>query len=103
MRESHDDRIRIRKEKIKEQNGICVYCNKKIEGKASLDHIIPVILGGGVGEENLVACHKYCNVNKRDLIVFSNLYDRIIYPIVNIPYFFKVDYIQTNNFKKENK
>ena len=100
MRESNEFRITMRIKKFKEQNGVCLYCDKPIIGKPSLEHIIPIELGGEIGDEaNLCVTCVPCNKNKLSLIVFTNLYDRLVYPIVDIPYFFRVKYIQTNNFK----
>jgi CRISPR/Cas system Type II protein with McrA/HNH and RuvC-like nuclease domain len=99
-RESHDFRISMRERLFEVQNGICVYCKKKIVGKPSLDHVIPLNLGGGSYDENFVVCHTQCNKNKLDYIVFSSLEDKEIYPLIDVPYFFKVSYIQTNKFKE---
>lgn len=101
-RESHEFRINTRNRLFKEQNGKCAYCGKPIKGKPSLDHIIPVILGAELYQKDnyIVTCIK-CNKAKGDHIVFTNLYDRIIYPIVDIPYFAQWDYIQTNKFKEK--
>jgi 5-methylcytosine-specific restriction endonuclease McrA len=81
MRETHQDRIRIRKDLWEQQNKICVYCKSVIPyEKASLDHIIPVILlDQNIGESNLIVCCKACNKAKGNMVVFSNLYDKEIY------------------------
>lgn len=101
MREAHTVRIETRNRLWKEQNKKCAYCGKEIPpGKASLDHIIPVIkLDEAIGEENLIVCCKSCNKNKGDHVIFMNIYDKVFYPMVDIPYFFRAKYIQTNNKK----
>lgn len=99
MRESSKFRIKKRKELFEKQKGVCVYCNELITGKPELDHIIPVVHGNGIGEDNFVVCCKRCNKNKGSYIVFSLLYDRVIYPIIDIPYFFRSSYITKNKFK----
>ena len=99
-REEHKVRISTREKLWKEAKGVCPYCNKKVPlEKASLDHIIPVNQieeNTNYGPENLTFCCKSCNKMKLDYIVFTNLYDRIVYPIVDIPYFFQARYIQFN-------
>ena len=49
-----------------EQGGRCVYCFQELTGKrASLDHFVPLALGGKNVDENMVlACHS-CNCSKR--------------------------------------
>lgn len=103
-REEHKDRIRIRHEKWKEQKGICVYCKKQVKpDKASLDHIIPVIrLDDMSDDSNLVVCCKSCNVNKGDHIIFTNMYDKEIYPMVDIPYIFHANRI-IKNYRDQRK
>lgn len=97
MREDHHTRISTRERLYKEQKGICVYCNKHIPiEKASLDHIIPVVhLNENLGISNLVMCCKRDNKLKGDQIVFSNLYDRVIYPIVDHKYVYQDYYIHS--------
>jgi hypothetical protein len=104
VREDHKFRIDTREMIFKEQEGICVYCKKPIKGKPSMDHIIPVFIGGNLyDKDNLVCCCVRCNKAKGDHIVFSSLEDKEIYPMIQeIPYFFRASYIQTNKFK-ENK
>jgi len=105
MRESHEFRITTRDTLWKEQDGKCGYCGKKIDlYHASLDHIIPIFHSKEkyMKDNFIVTCH-YCNVSKSDMIVFTNLFDRVIYPIIDVPYFFQVKYIQTNKFKEEKK
>ena len=101
MREDHKFRISTRERLWEEQDHKCAYCNRRItKDQASLDHIIPIIhIEKNYGETNLIVCCKRCNKEKLDYIVFTNLFDRIIYPIVDIPYFHRVNYIQKNKFK----
>jgi len=103
MRESHQFRIDTRDRLWKEQQGKCGYCGRKIDlYQSQLDHIIPFFhtKEAYMKDNFIVACRK-CNVSKSDMIVFTNLYDRIIYPIIDIPYFFQAKYIQTNKFKEK--
>jgi 5-methylcytosine-specific restriction endonuclease McrA len=102
MRESHKDRIRIREELWEKQNKICVYCKSVISyEQASLDHIIPVILlEENIGQDNLVVCCKACNKSKGKHIVFTNLLDKEIYPMVHIPRIFRLKYIVKERKKK---
>ena len=105
MREDHKVRISTRLELWEKQNHKCVYCNRTIsKEQASLDHIIPIDEMSQedvriLGKNNLIVCCKRCNKEKLNYIVFTNLYDRIVYPIINIPYFFQLNYIQRNKFK----
>jgi CRISPR/Cas system Type II protein with McrA/HNH and RuvC-like nuclease domain len=100
MREDHAVRINTRRRLWEEQNKICAYHNEHIPyGDASLDHIIPVVLlEEMIGEDNLIVCCKNCNESKGNHIVFSNLYDRVIYPLISIPVIFQDRYI--HNTKK---
>ena len=100
MREEASYRIHMREKRYHEQNGICVYCGTYVNiSEASLDHIIPVDFLDEISDEsNLVMCCKECNYYKGNHIVFTNLYDRIIYPSVPIPYVFRWSYI-IKNFK----
>lgn len=99
MRESHDFRTSTRARLFKEQKGVCVYCKRPIKGKPSLDHVIPLHHMEENDEhlENYVVTCIGCNKRKGDLIVFSNLADREIYPMIDTPYFFRVYDIQFNN------
>ena len=109
-REEHKHRINTRRLLWERQEGVCAYCNRKIPyEKASLDHIIPVILlEENIGDDNLVMTCKYCNLNKQDHIVYTNLYDRVVYPILDIPVIFRWEYIirnikDKNNVRKKTK
>lgn len=95
MREDAKTRISTRTRLWKEQKGICPYCKKyhKLE-KCSLDHIFPVDkMDVPLGEANLIVCCKRCNKNKGNHIVFSNLYDREIYILIDVPTIFQYEYI----------
>jgi hypothetical protein len=103
-REEAKFRVNTRERLRIEQGNRCRYCDCEITREtASLDHVIPV---DALEEEedhnpnNYVTTCKTCNINKGNYIVFSNIDDRIVYPIIDVPYFFRWDYIQTNNHKK---
>lgn len=100
MRETREFRIDTRKRLYNEQNGVCVYCKKEIKGKPSLDHVIPLDLMEENEQhiENYVVCCQSCNKNKGNHIVFSNLTDREIYPLIDVDYYFRVKEI-IKNFK----
>lgn len=53
-------------ELVKLQNGKCYYCHQKFTKniKPSLDHIVPIKLGGGNTNDNVVAACKSCNSSK---------------------------------------
>lgn len=101
-RENHKFRISTREHLWKKQGERCAYCNRKItKEQASLDHIIPIVHSNeGYMKDNFIVTCKRCNKAKGDMIIFSNLFDKLIYPIVDVPYFFEWDYIQTNKFKE---
>jgi hypothetical protein len=98
MRETSEFRIRKRAELVKEQDGKCFYCKKPIKGKASLDHIAPVV-GGYTNEHNYVVTCIRCNKNKADFIIFASIIDHEYYPMVDTPYFFRAEEIQKNRMK----
>jgi len=56
------DRI---KELIIYQNDICALCNKKMEGKYTLDHIVPLSKGGHHEIYNIQLAHHNCNAMKQ--------------------------------------
>jgi len=99
MREDAKTRVETRNRLWKEQNKTCPYCRKKIPVEfASLDHVMPIdrltpedvkILGPA----NLIVCCKRCNRAKGNYVVFSNIYDREIYPIIDVPVIFQDYYI----------
>jgi 5-methylcytosine-specific restriction endonuclease McrA len=46
--------------------GLCHYCQKKISpGDLTMDHVVPLALGGRSVKNNLVPCCKECNTAKR--------------------------------------
>lgn len=101
MRETAKFRIEKREELFKEQEGKCGYCREEIKGKPSLDHIIPLVLctEDDNHEDNYIVTCPKCNKNKADYIIFCNLFDREFYPVIDVPYFFRLDYIQRNKPK----
>ena len=102
MREDHKFRIETRERLWEEQDHKCGYCDREItKEKASLDHIIPVIHAQeAYMKDNFIVACKRCNKEKLDYIVFTNLFDKLIYPVIDVPYFFQAKYIQTNKFKE---
>lgn len=60
------------KKKTHEQSGyVCYYCGKKLVPNhftTTVDHIIPVSLGGTEEPENLVSCCVKCNSEKSSLL-----------------------------------
>jgi hypothetical protein len=104
-REDAKFRISTRQRLWKEQEGICIYCNRQVPAdKASLDHIIPVDLSDERSHpDGLVMTCKRCNKEKLNYIVFTNLYDRIIYPMIDTVYIYQAYYIQKNFKDKKNE
>jgi len=104
MREDARTRINTRTRLWKEQKGVCPYCKKtyKLE-QVSLDHIIPVDkLDENIGPDNLIVTCKWCNINKGNHIIFSNLYDREVYVLVDVPYIFQHYYITSTKKIRKN-
>ena len=99
MREHHDFRVKLRSKLCKEQNGICGYCKKPIKGQPSLDHIIPLdaMEENDQNPENYIVTCVACNKRKGNHLIFTNLLDGEIYPMVDVPYFFHVYDIQYNH------
>ena len=94
MREDAHTRITTRERLTKEQNNICAYCKRPIKGKSSLDHIIPVdSLNDNIGEANLVVTCIACNKRKGNHIIFSNLFDKEVYPMIDHTYIYQDYYI----------
>lgn len=63
---------------ITETNRICWYCGEEMDmAEISLDHRAPVSRGGSHNRDNLVLCHKGCNLAKGDLMghEFQSLLD----------------------------
>ena len=54
---------RTRFEVLKRDEYTCRYCRSK-DGELTIDHVVPVALGGGDGPENLVAACRDCNAGK---------------------------------------
>lgn len=100
MREDHELRRATRRRLWEEQNKTCIYCENIIPYQsASLDHIIPVVhLEENIGIDNLIMSCKKCNKAKDSFFVFTNLYDKIIYPMISIPIIFQDRFI--HNTKK---
>lgn len=47
---------------------LCFYCHELIPRKLrSLDHLIPHSRGGGVSQDNIVLCCRFCNNAKADM------------------------------------
>ena len=97
-RESHEFRKSTRARLAKEQGNVCAYCKRPIKGKPSLDHIIPLnaMEENDAHEENYIVSCVPCNKRKGDYIVFSLLSDRMIYPMIEVPFFFRAKEIQFN-------
>ncbi len=52
------------KKKIK--SSICYLCEKKIpQNRLTMEHLVPLIRGGLSSKNNIVACCKPCNNNKK--------------------------------------
>jgi 5-methylcytosine-specific restriction endonuclease McrA len=47
------------------QHGRCFWCHEKVTDY-HVDHVVPLILGGSNGPENLVIACPHCNISKRD-------------------------------------
>jgi len=55
--------------KRKRSSGICQYCkNFFLPKELTMDHIIPLALGGKSEKFNLVPCCKECNTKKNQLL-----------------------------------
>ncbi len=48
------------------QNGKCAYCDKELNGKFSIDHILPVSRGGTNWPNNIALCCSSCNSSKNN-------------------------------------
>jgi len=102
LREDPNFRITTRQRLYEDQGRICVYCKEDVINP-TLDHIIPILHiedNNDCYKDNYVVCCEECNKSKGEQIIFSNLIDREIYPIIETPYFFRSKYIQFN--KKDN-
>jgi 5-methylcytosine-specific restriction endonuclease McrA len=47
------------------QRGRCFWCRAKVGDDYHVDHVIPLVLGGSNGPENIVVTCKHCNLSKR--------------------------------------
>jgi len=60
--------------KIKrKQGGKCFYCGRREEecGALTMDHVVPLVRGGGHVPENIVAACLSCNASKSDRSVWE--------------------------------
>jgi len=48
------------------QHGRCYWCGQKVAQAYHVDHIVPLVRGGGNGPENLVIACPHCNASKHD-------------------------------------
>ncbi|TBV79883.1 MAG: HNH endonuclease [Desulfobulbaceae bacterium] len=49
--------------------GLCYYCGRKSAlAELTMDHVVPLALGGGSDKNNLVPCCKACNNAKRNIL-----------------------------------
>ena len=53
--------------KVRRSMSACPYCGARLGAKVSVDHIVPVALGGEHSKRNVVPCCQSCNSSKRDL------------------------------------
>lgn len=52
--------------------GVCHYCgNKVLPEEITMDHVVPLALGGKSEKTNIVACCKDCNTKKKDSLAFE--------------------------------
>ena len=57
-----------KKMRVKESSDVCYICGKPINDcEATIDHVVPLALGGSNGYENLRPVHEHCNKAKFDL------------------------------------
>lgn len=49
---------------LNETGGVCIYCGHKLDGDATIDHIVPRSEGGPNEDFNKVACCAACNSAK---------------------------------------
>jgi len=69
--------VRIRKEVLKRDNSICVFC--ELENVRSLCHIIPYSRGGDDSPENLVVCCKGCQQKKKYQLPLEFFFDGFLW------------------------
>ena len=49
--------------------GKCYFCGKKVKFKElTMDHLLPLSLGGRSTKENIVPCCKSCNTKKKSML-----------------------------------
>ena len=59
--------LKHKKELFEEMNGRCAYCGIELEyKKATIDHKVPLAVGGTNDRENLIICCFSCNHYKRN-------------------------------------
>lgn len=52
--------------------GVCHYCGKKVPPEEiTMDHVVPLALGGKSEKTNIVPCCKDCNTKKKDSMAFE--------------------------------
>lgn len=52
--------------------GLCHYCGKKVPPQElTMDHMVPLALGGKTEKTNVVPCCKDCNTRKKDSLGFD--------------------------------
>lgn len=56
----------------------CAYCGSIMFDQVTIDHIIPLSMGGLSDRENLLLCCRDCNFRKRDRI-WSPKYKGVLY------------------------
>lgn len=55
------ERQRLRRARMKSQNGLCAICGDELGDDQSLDHIVPVSKGGKNVWSNFRLTHERCN------------------------------------------
>lgn len=54
------------REMYESQGGLCAYCEASLDGAYHVDHMVPLVRGGGNGCENLAVACAFCNLSKHD-------------------------------------
>jgi len=55
--------------KRKLAKGVCHYCNQPTPSRElTMDHVVPLVLGGRSTKGNVVPCCKTCNTKKKHLL-----------------------------------
>lgn len=54
------------------QQGLCFYCQERLNDKFEVDHFVPWARQPENGIHNLVVTHKECNISKRDFLASSH-------------------------------